>query len=59
MDKLKELLQALERYKNVMDRADKLIEEQDAIIKDLLKIIELNDRMKDLEIKKLLQPSLN
>lgn len=45
--------------KKTIDTADKVIQDQAEIIEHLKELIELNNKMNELEIKKLLQPSLN
>jgi hypothetical protein len=45
--------------KKTIDTADKVIRDQAEIIEHLKELIELNNKMNELDIKKLLTPSLN
>lgn len=60
MDKdFETLLKHFLKAKETIDTADMVIRDQAEIIEHLKELVELNNKMNELEIKKLLQPSLN
>lgn len=60
MDKdFETLLKYFLKAKETIDTADMVIRDQAEIIEHLKELVELNNKMNQLEIKKLLEPSLN
>jgi len=59
MEKIELLLDALDRANKLIKIADAVIEDQSETIDSLMRVLEMNEQSKTLEIKKLLEPSLN